>query len=90
VSMQAIELGTIVYSVAGRDKGKFFVVVEVVDDKFIKIADGELRRIDKPKLKQLKHVKTEGSSLPKIAQKLVEGAKIFDAEIRSALRSFNA
>ena len=88
--MQAVELGTIVYSVAGRDKGRFFVVVEIVDDKFIKIADGELRRIDKPKLKQLKHVKTDGDSLPKIAQKLAEGSKIFDAEIRSALRSFNA
>jgi ribosomal protein L14E/L6E/L27E len=88
--MQSIELGTIVYSVAGRDKGRFFVVVEIVNDKYIRIADGELRRIDKPKLKQIKHVKTEGDSLPKIAQKLAEGTKIFDAEIRSALRSFNA
>ncbi|HOB64188.1 MAG: RNA-binding protein [Clostridiales bacterium] len=88
--MKSIEVGTIVYSIRGRDSGRFYIVVEVVDDKFIKIADGELRRIDKPKLKQIKHVKTDGSSIPKLAEKLKEGKKIFDAEIRSSLRSLNA
>ncbi|MDD3946951.1 MAG: KOW domain-containing RNA-binding protein [Clostridia bacterium] len=88
--MEGIEVGTIVYSIKGRDSGRFFIVVEIVDDKYIKIADGELRRIEKPKLKQIKHVKTDGSSIPKLAVKLREGAKIFNAEIRSSLRSFNA
>jgi len=88
--MKSIEVGIIVYSIRGRDSGRFYIVVEVVDDKFIKIADGELRRIDKPKLKQIKHVKTDGSSIPKLAEKLKEGKKIFDAEIRSSLRSLNA
>lgn len=88
--MKSIEVGSIVYSIRGRDSGRFYIVVEVVDDKFIKIADGELRRIDKPKLKQIKHVKTDGSSIPKLAEKLKEGKKIFDAEIRSSLRSLNA
>lgn len=88
--MNAIEIGTIVYSVAGRDSGRFYIVVEIVDDKYIKIADGKLRRIDKPKLKQIKHVRTDGASIPKLTEKLQEGSKIFDAEIRSALRSLNA
>ena len=88
--MEGIQEGTIVYSVAGRDRGRFYLVIEVVDDKYIKIADGELRRIDKPKLKQIKHVRTDGASIPKLAEKLKEGSKIFDAELRSSLRSLNA
>lgn len=88
--MEGIQIGTIVYSVKGRDSGRFYIVVEVVDDKYIKIADGQLRRIEKPKLKQIKHIKSDGESIPRLAEKLKEGAKIFDAEIRSALRSFNA
>lgn len=88
--MEGIQVGTIVYSVRGRDSGRFYIVVEIVDDKYIKIADGELRRIEKPKLKQIKHIKSDGESIPRLAEKLREGTKIFDAEIRSALRSFNA
>jgi ribosomal protein L14E/L6E/L27E len=84
-----IETGTIVYSVTGRDSGRFFVVTEIVDDKYIKVADGDLRRIDKPKLKQSKHVKSQGVTLPKITEKLIEGKKIFDAELKSALKNYN-
>ena len=53
-----IKLGSVVFSTAGRDSGRFYVVVEIVDDKFVKIADGDLRRIATPKIKKIKHVKT--------------------------------
>lgn len=83
------EIGSVVYSIAGRDSGRFFVVTEIVDDVYVKIADGELRLIDKPKLKKIKHLKVQAEQLPKIAEKLKEGKKIFDAELKSALRSYN-
>ncbi|MCL2630217.1 MAG: KOW domain-containing RNA-binding protein [Firmicutes bacterium] len=84
-----IEIGAIVYSIAGRDSGKFFAVLEVVNDSFVKIADGELRRIEKPKLKKIKHLKVQAEEIPKISEKLKEGKKIFDAELKSALRFLN-
>lgn len=86
---KAIEIGTVVYSIAGRDSGRFYVVTEIVDDTFVKIADGDLRRIDKPKVKRIKHLRPQEESLPKIAEKLREGKKIFDAELKNALRSYN-
>ena len=55
--MKSIELGSVVFSKAGRDAGRFYIVTEIVSDEFVKIADGELRRIDKPKLKKIKHQK---------------------------------
>lgn len=84
-----IKLGSVVFSTAGRDSGRFYVVVEIVDDKFVKIADGDLRRLATPKIKKIKHVKYQGEIIDKLNEKLVEGKKVFDAEIKSALRAYN-
>ncbi len=77
------------FSRSGRDAGRFYVVIEIVDDEYVTIADGDLRRVDKPKLKKIKHLKPQGDVIVKIADKLAEGKKIFDAEVRSALRAYN-
>lgn len=86
--MKGIELGSVVFSKAGRDAGRFYIVTEIVSDEFVRIADGELRRIDKPKLKKIKHLRVEAVN-EKLAEKLRDGKKVFDAEIRSNLRAYN-
>lgn len=48
--------GAIVRSKAGRDKFRFFVVIDVVDNDYVTIADGDLRKIDSPKKKKIKHL----------------------------------
>ena len=49
------ERGTIVRCTAGRDKGKFMVVLSAEGD-FAMIADGKSRRLAAPKKKRLKHL----------------------------------
>ncbi len=83
-----MELGEIVYSIAGRDQDRFYAVVEIDGDDRVKIADGELRRIKRAKLKNVKHLKSTGDVLEKIALKLRSGAQVFDAELKSALRFY--
>ena len=84
-----IGIGSVVLSTAGRDKGRFFLVVAIVDDKYVKIADGDLRPQEKAKLKKIKHLKFNGDVIEKIAQKILTDKQVFDAEIRSALRVYN-
>lgn len=84
-----MELGQIVYSKAGRDSGRYYVVVEIIGESQVKIADGDLRRIRDAKLKNVKHLQSDGDMLSKIADKLKNGAQIFDAELFSALRFYN-
>lgn len=84
-----MELGQIVYSKAGRDCGKYYAVVEIVDENRVKIADGDLRRIKSAKLKNVKHLQSDGDMLEKIAEKLKNGTQVFDAELFSALRFYN-
>ena len=84
-----MELGQIVYSKAGRDSGKYFCVVEILGEDRVKIADGNLRRIKKAKIKNVKHLQTDGDILAKVADKLKNGQQVFDAELFSALRFYN-
>lgn len=87
---KSVEVGSVVFSRAGRDKGIFFLVVEVVDDVYVRLADGDVRRLEKPKLKKIKHLKNTGDVLANIAEKLRQGVKVYDAEIFSALRRYNS
>lgn len=50
------QTGMIVRSAAGRDKGKFMVIVSIEGD-FAYIADGRERKLERPKKKRLKHIR---------------------------------
>ena len=77
--------GDSVLSKAGRDKGKIFVVLAVCEPDYITIADGDLRKIENPKLKKVKHVRHTGIQLPSIAGKIIAGERISNSDIRKAL-----
>ncbi len=50
-----IPKGSVVKSLAGRDQGGYYVAVEA-EDRFVFIADGEERKLEKPKRKNVKHI----------------------------------
>lgn len=84
-----MEIGSIVYSKAGRDQDAYYAVVEIVDENTVRIADGNLRHIKNAKLKNVKHLQSTGDVLEKIAEKLKNGNQVFDQELFSALRFYN-
>lgn len=49
--------GQLALSLAGRDKNRIFMIVDILDENYVVIADGQLRKIDNPKKKKLKHLK---------------------------------
>lgn len=51
-----IRTGDFIISLAGRDRGRVFVVISS-EDGFAYIADGMLRSIVKPKKKKLRHLR---------------------------------
>lgn len=50
-----IAIGTVVKSIAGRDQGRYYVAV-TAKDRFVFIADGTERKLEKPKRKNVKHI----------------------------------
>lgn len=83
-----LQLGQLVYSTAGRDKGRAFFVVALPKDTFVYVADGDLRKIERPKKKNIKHVRATKMIAPLVAKKLENGEKISNAELRSAIAEF--
>ena len=85
-----VTIGSVVYSRAGRDEGNFFIVYGILDDSYVLLVDGDIRKLDKPKKKKLKHVKNTGEVIQTLAEKILISAKIYDAEVYSALRKYNS
>ena len=50
-------VGDIVLAVAGRDSERLFLVVGILDENYVYIADGKSRKADFPKKKKIKHIK---------------------------------
>ncbi len=82
-------LGDVVLSRKGRDKDNYFVVVKILSDDFVEIADGELHMLKKSKKKNKKHLKFANKNLEVIASKLEQNKKVFDSELKSALRAIS-
>lgn len=80
-----VELGSIVISKAGRDQGRRFLVVGEVDDDFVMVANGDLRKMDRQKKKRRKHLKPTGAKVEAVARRLAEGRSIEDHEVRTWL-----
>jgi len=85
----SIEIADIVISLNGRDAGKRFVVIGV-EDGYSLIANGKGRRYEKPKRKKNKHLKIENKLNNKVADKLIEGEKATNNELRRALAAYAA
>ena len=80
-----IVLGQVVYSKAGRDAGKIFIITGLIDASYVYISDGDLRRVENPKKKKIKHLVITKDIIDTIAQKISADIKITNAEIRKAL-----
>lgn len=77
--MDRWEIGMLAKSLAGHDKGKIYVVINI-EETLVYLADGENRTLDKLKKKKKKHVQL-------IKQKNnIENAD--DASIKSILNNY--
>lgn len=80
-----LTLGQVVFSKAGRDAGRKFVIVGLADDEHVLIADGDLRKIENPKKKKFKHLSYEDNVIEEINGKLINKQKISNSELRKLL-----
>lgn len=83
--MPQLTLGQLAKSIAGRDKGRFLIVIDIVDDNYVHVADGDLRKVEKPKKKKIKHLQLLNKKADSIAEKLAKKQKVSNEEIRKAL-----
>ena len=82
-----IERGSIVKSMMGRDAGRIFVVMEVIDDEYLSLADGKVRPLERAKKKKKKHVQFFAQAqTSRVIEKLHRGDKVLNSELRRLLK----
>ena len=75
-----IETGCVVKAVAGHDAQGYFAVVGV-DEQFVLLADGRRRKLEKPKRKNICHIRKTNTRLDPTSLST-------DKKLREALRAF--
>ena len=79
-----INISDVVVSTAGRDTGEWFYVI-AQDPIYLFLANGKDRPLDKPKRKKRKHVQKVLRSETRVAEKLRNGDKVLNGELRRDL-----
>lgn len=77
-----LERGAIVLSLSGRDKGRLLAVVEG-GEKSVRVCDGKERPVERPKLKNIRHLEPTGKRLGDEELKT-------NRALKKALSGFNA
>lgn len=85
--MDDIKKGQIVFSKAGRDKNKYFVVIDYVPP-FAYLVDGATRRLENPKKKKDKHIKVTSYIDYEMQELIEQQSYMTNADIRKSLSHF--
>ena len=80
-------VGQVVRSRAGRDSGRFMMIVHI-EDGFVYLADGRVRKANKPKRKKMKHI-AKTNYIVEGANELLKNIDSADAFLRNALKKYN-
>jgi ribosomal protein L14E/L6E/L27E len=81
-----IQLGRLVISKAGRDKEKAYLITKILDDYFVSVVDGSLRKLTQPKRKNIKHLQVTNKVATEIREKLLAGARLEDEQVRQVIQ----
>ena len=83
-------IGDIVRATAGRDGDRLFVVVGIIDEAYVKIANGKSRRADAPKRKKVKHIELFRAAPEGFVEGLnLKNGKFTNAVLRKIITEYN-
>ena len=74
----------VVLSLAGRDQGMLFFVVDT-DGVYVSLVNGKERKLENPKRKKLKHLRFAARIDSNVASKIFNGDKVLNSELRRDL-----
>ncbi|QRN86921.1 KOW domain-containing RNA-binding protein [Clostridia bacterium] len=78
-------LGMLVFSTAGRDFGRPYLVIQDLDPNTVLVSDGKLRHLHNPKRKNIRHLSLTGLTENDIRVKLQGGTFPSNTELRKVI-----
>ncbi|WP_099156775.1 MULTISPECIES: KOW domain-containing RNA-binding protein [Virgibacillus] len=81
-------IGQVVRIMQGREAGQYAVVIKMIDDRYVLLADGEKRKYDRPKKKNLHHIEIMDYISPEVQNSLLETGRVTNGKLRFAIAKF--
>ena len=76
------QVGQLVKVLKGRDAGAIYVIVGILDDRFVWIADGNKRKFDGPKRKNAQHLELLPIVSSEVVHSLQESGRVTNGKLR--------
>lgn len=81
-------IGQVVRIMQGRERGQYAIVIRVIDDRYVLLADGEKRKYDRPKKKNIHHIEIMDFTSPEVQNSLLETGRVTNGKLRFAIAKF--
>lgn len=85
-STTEMAVGQVVKSRAGRDKDRLFLILKIIDHENVLIVDGDLRKLENPKKKKVKHLIVYKKIITELANAREDNNVINNSYIRKLLK----
>ncbi|MDD4169182.1 MAG: KOW domain-containing RNA-binding protein [Desulfotomaculaceae bacterium] len=82
-----VQIGHLVSSIKGRDRGKYYLVVDILSQSMVLVADGEERKVENPKRKNIKHLHFFETTAGNVSNKFMSGRRVTNMDIRNEIKS---
>lgn len=82
------QIGQIVNVLRGKDGGTSAVIIAIVDERFVMIADGHKRKVQEPKKKSLLHLALMPQVSDEVANSLRESGSVTNGKLRFAIQKY--
>jgi len=87
-NQNSLQTGQIVKILKGKDAGQVAVVISIEDSRFVYIADGNKRKFDQRKKKNLQHLEPQSFISSEVANSLNESGRVTNGKLRFAVAKF--
>ncbi len=84
------KLGQVVRITQGRETGQHAVIIKVVDSRYVLLADGDKRKYDRPKKKNIHHIALMDYIPLEIQNSLLENGRVTNGKLRFAIDKFES
>lgn len=80
--------GQIVLIKRGRDTGQYAIIIRLMDERFVLLADGDKKKFDRPKKKNIQHLQLLNYISPEVQSSLEETGRVTNGKLRFALAKY--
>lgn len=82
------QIGQFVKVLRGKDEERFAVIIAIVDERFVMIADGDKRRFDQPKKKNVLHLELQPAISQEVSSSMLETGRVTNAKLRYVIQKY--